>query len=59
LKHTIFIHFMNEKTESITYADKIELLNVGEGVLSVIKGNANFCYPLFIVQSYMIQDEEE
>jgi len=50
---------MNEKTELITYADKIELLNVAEGVLSVIKGNENFCYPLFTVQSYTIRDEEE
>ena len=40
-------------------ADKIELLNVGRGVLSVITGNKNHCFSLDTIQWYVITNKEE
>ena len=40
-------------------ADKVELLNVGSGVLSMICGSINICYPLDLIKLYWIDDVRE
>ena len=40
----------------ILEADKVELLSVGTGVLSVICGSVNTCYPLDMIACYRIAD---
>lgn len=37
-------------------ADKVELLGVGSGVLSVICGSMTTCYPLDIIAYYWVED---
>lgn len=43
----------------VFYADKVELLNVGSGVLSMICGSVNTCYPLDLIEFYWIDDVRE
>ena len=43
----------------ILEADKVELLNVGSGVLSMICGSVNTCYPLDLIEFYWIEDVRE
>jgi hypothetical protein len=37
-------------------AEKVELLNAGVGVLSVIEDKKNHCYPLTSVMNYTVRD---
>ena len=39
--------------------DKVQLLNVGLGVLSVIKGGKNYCFSLDSILWYTITDKED
>lgn len=52
------IPFCHETTE-ITSADKVELLAVGDGILSVIKGDTNHCYNLRDIMMYTVRNREE
>ena len=58
MKHTVEIDYTDGTSAQISHADKVELLGVGGGVLSVIKGRTNFCYTLQMIESYKITDEE-
>ena len=37
-------------------AEKVELINVGVGVLSVIEDKKNHCYPLTSIMNYSVRD---
>lgn len=37
-------------------AEKVELINAGVGVLSVIEDKKNHCYPLTSVMNYTVKD---
>jgi len=43
----------------ILEADKVELLSVGTGVLSIICGSMNTCYPLDLIAFYRIENMRE
>ena len=58
MKHSVEIHYTDGNTAVILHADKVELLGVGGGILSVIKGRKNFCYTLQMIRSYQVMDEE-
>ena len=58
MKHDVRIKFYSHEATEITTADKVELLAVGDGVLSIIKGNENTCYNLQDIMMYTIRDRE-
>ena len=58
MKHSVEIDYTDGTSALILHADKVELLGVGGGVLSVIKGRTNYCYTLQMIQSYKITNEE-
>lgn len=46
----------NDKGQNAFYnTDKVELINIGEGVLSIIKDGINTCYPLKSIYKYEIK----
>ena len=59
MKHDIWINFFNRKPIEIASADKIELLAIGRGVLSVINNGINRCYNLENIDCYYVKDSEE
>ena len=58
MKITVVIDYTDGTSEFISHADKVELLGIGRGVLSVLKGKTNYCYMLQMIQSYKITNEE-
>lgn len=58
MKHSVEIDYTDGTRTRISHADKVELLGVGCGVLSVIKGGINYCYMLQMIHSYKIVNEE-
>ena len=59
MKHDVRIKSYSHAPEEITSADKVELLAVGDGVLSVIKGDTNHCYNLQDIMMYTIRERED
>lgn len=59
MKYDVRIKFFSHEATEITSADKVTLLSVGDGVLSVIKGDMNYCYNLADVMMYTIRDRED
>lgn len=59
MKHDVRIKFFSHEATEITSADKVELLAIGDGVLSVIKGDINHCYNLRDIMMYTIRDRED
>ena len=59
MKYDVRIKFDDYEATEITTADKVELLAVGDGVLSVIKGDTNHCYNLQDIMMYTIRDKED
>ena len=59
MKYDVRIKFDDYGVTEITSADKVELLMVGDGVLSVIKGDTNHCYNLRDIMMYTIRERED
>lgn len=59
MKYDVRIKFYNHEATDITSADKVELLAIGDGVLSVIKGDMNHCYNLQDITMYTIRDRKD
>lgn len=59
MKYDVRIKFDGYEVTEITTADKVELLSVGDGVLSVIKGDMNHCYNLRDIMMYTIRDRKD
>lgn len=59
MKYDVRIKFYNREPTEISSADKVELLIVGRGVLSVITGKKNHCFSLDTIQWYVITNKEE
>lgn len=59
MKRDVRIKFFSHEATEITSADKVELLMVGDGVLSVTKGGMNHCYNLTDIMMYTIRDRED
>lgn len=59
MKYDVRIKFCSHEATEITSADKVELLEVGDGVLSVIKGGTNHCYNLKDIMMYTIRNRED
>ena len=59
MKYDVKIGLTGNKMVDREDADKVELLNVGRGVLSVIKGGKNCCYSLDTILWYTITNKEE
>lgn len=59
MKYDIEITFSGNRQIEQKDADKVELLNVGRGVLSVIKEEQNTCFALDTIQWYKITDKED
>lgn len=59
MKYDVRIKFDDYEVTEITTADKVELLSVGNGVLSVIKGDTNYCYKLQDIMMYTIRDRKD
>lgn len=58
MKRKVYIDYMDGKSEGLD-ADRVELLNIGEGVLSVINDRMNTCTPLFNIRQYCVIDQKE
>ncbi len=58
MKRSVEIDYTDGTRTRISHADKVELLGVGSGVLSVIKGGINYNYMLQMIRSYKIVNEE-
>lgn len=52
------IKFYSHEATEITDADKVLLFDVGDGVLSVIKGDTNHCYNLQDIIMYTVREKE-
>ena len=59
MRYDVEICLTGNRTIERKDADKVELLNVGRGVLSVIKGGKNYCFSLDTILWYVITDKEE
>lgn len=59
MKYDVRIKFDDYGVTEITSADKVELLTVGDGVLSVIKGDTNHCYNMRDIMMYTIRERED
>lgn len=59
MKYDVKIGLTGNRMVDREDADKIALLNVGLGVLSVIKGEKNYCYSLDTILWYTITDKED
>lgn len=59
MKYDVRIKFDDYGVTEITSADKVELLTVGDGVLSVIKGDTHHCYNLRDIMMYTIRERED
>jgi hypothetical protein len=59
MKYDVRIKFYSHEATEISSADRVELLAVGDGVLSVIKGDMNHCYNLTDIMMYTIRDRED
>jgi hypothetical protein len=59
MKYDVRIEFYSHGATEITTADKVELLAVGDGVLSVIKVDTNRCYNLTDIMMYTIRNKED
>lgn len=59
MKYDVRIKFFSHEATEITSADKVGLLVIGDGVLSVIKGDMNYSYNLTDIMMYTIRDREE
>lgn len=59
MKHDVRIKFYKNSPTEITAADKVELLTVGDGVLSVIKGDTNHYYNLRDIMVCTIKNRED
>lgn len=59
MKYDVRIKFFSHEATEISSADKVELLTVGDGVLSVIKGDMDHCYNLADIMMYTVRDRED
>ena len=59
MKYDVEICLTGSRTIKREDVDKVELLAVGDGVLSVIKGDMNYCYNLQDIMMYTIRDKED
>ena len=59
MKYDVKIGLTDNKIVDREDADKVELLNVDRGVLSVIMGSKNHCFSLDTILWYTITDKEE
>lgn len=59
MKYDVKIGLTDNKMVDREDADKVELLNVGRGVLSVITGEKNYCFSLETILWYTITNKEE
>lgn len=59
MKYDVRIEFNSHGATEITSADKVELLAIGNGVLSVIKGDTNHCYNLTGIIMYTIRGRKD
>lgn len=59
MKYDVRIKFFSHEATEINSADKVELLTVGDGVLSVIKGDTDHCYNLTDIMMYTVRDKED
>ena len=59
MKHDVRIKFYSHEAIEISSADKVELLAVGDGMLSVIKGDTDHCYNLKDIMMYTVKDRED
>ena len=58
MKYDVRIKFYSHEAIEITTADKVELFAVGDGVLSVSKGDTNHCYNLKDIMMYTVRNRE-
>lgn len=59
MKFNVEITNNDRKINIYNNADKVELLNIGDGVLSIIKDSINTCYPLKSLYKYVITNVKE
>lgn len=58
MKYDIEIGLTGDRIVEREDVDRIELLNVGRGLLSVIKGGKNYCYSIDTILWYVVTDKE-
>lgn len=56
MKYDVRIKFDDYGVTEITNADKVTLLAVGDGVLSIIKGDMNHYYNLRDIMMYTVRE---
>lgn len=56
MKYDVRIKFNDYGVTEITNADKVTLLAVGDGVLSIIKGDMNHYYNLRDIMMYTVRE---
>lgn len=59
MKCDVRIWFDDDKVTEITSVDRAELLAIGDGVLSVIEGDTNYCYNLRDIMMYTIRNRKD
>lgn len=59
MKYDVEICLTGNRTTEREDVDKVELLNVGRGVLSVIIGSKNCCFSLNTILWYAITDKKD
>ena len=59
MKYDVEICLTGNRTIERQDVDKVQLLNVGRGVLSVIKGVKNYCFSLDTILWYTTTDKED
>lgn len=56
MKHNVTIWFMDGTTASFKSADRVEALNAGGGILSVIHNRKNSCFLMHFIERYEVED---
>ena len=57
MKYNVTIIFMDGTTTFFKAVDRVEALNAGGGILSVIHGRKNSCFLMHFIERYEIEDE--
>lgn len=59
MKGDVLIKFYSHAPVEITSADKAELIPVGHGVLSIVKGDTGYFYSLDDIMMYTLRERED
>lgn len=56
MKYNVTVYFLDGNNMMFENVDMVELLSEGGGILSVIYGKTNTCFPMHFIERYVVEE---